>query len=63
MMLFDPEEGPSIKGGSVAGKQEWGREIMKDNEEDNECKSKTKTEFEECQVVPGMRPEKGHLSP
>jgi hypothetical protein len=32
MMLFDPEVGPSIKGGNVAGRQGEGREIMRDNE-------------------------------
>jgi hypothetical protein len=35
MMLFDPEVGPSIKVGNVAGKQGEGREI-------NECFSETK---------------------
>jgi hypothetical protein len=35
MMLFDPELGPSIKGGNVAGRQGKGREIMRDNEGDN----------------------------
>jgi hypothetical protein len=35
MMLFDPEVGPSIKRGNVAGRQGGGREI-------NECYSKTK---------------------
>jgi hypothetical protein len=32
---------------------------------DNECKSETnkKTGFEECQVAPGARPDKGHLTP
>jgi hypothetical protein len=28
MMLFDPEVGPSIKGGNVAGRQGERREIM-----------------------------------
>jgi hypothetical protein len=32
MMLFDPEEGPSIKEGCVAGRQGGRREIMSDNE-------------------------------
>jgi hypothetical protein len=32
MMLFDSEEGPSIKVGNVAGRQRRGREIMSDNE-------------------------------
>jgi hypothetical protein len=36
-MLFDPEVGPSIKGGNVAGRQGWGGEIMRDNE----CSSET----------------------
>jgi hypothetical protein len=35
MMIFDPEAILSIKGGSVAGRQERGREI-------NECYSETK---------------------
>jgi hypothetical protein len=35
MMLFDPEVGPSSKGGTVAGRQGGGREI-------NECYSETK---------------------
>jgi hypothetical protein len=37
------------------------REIMRDNE----CNSETnkKNGFEECQVTPGVRPEKGHPSP
>jgi hypothetical protein len=33
---------------------------------DNECNSETtnkKTGFEECQVAPGARPDKGHLAP
>jgi hypothetical protein len=39
MMLFDPEEGPNIKGGNVAGRQGGGREkmIMRNNE----CYSET----------------------
>jgi hypothetical protein len=36
MMLFDPEVGPSIKLGNVAGRQGGGREIMRDNKGDNE---------------------------
>jgi hypothetical protein len=36
MMFFDPEVGPSIKEGNVAGRQRGGREIMRDNERDNE---------------------------
>jgi hypothetical protein len=45
----------------VAGWQGGEREIMTDNE----CISKTneKTRFEERQVAPGTRPEKGHLAP
>jgi hypothetical protein len=35
MMLFDPEVGPSIKGGNKAGRQGGRREI-------NECYSETK---------------------
>jgi hypothetical protein len=35
MMLFDPEEGPSIKRGNVARRQGGRREIMRDNEGDN----------------------------
>jgi hypothetical protein len=35
MMLYDPEVGPSIKGGNVTGRQRGGREI-------NECYSETK---------------------
>jgi hypothetical protein len=30
MMLSDPEEGLSIKGGNVAGSQGGGREIMRE---------------------------------
>jgi hypothetical protein len=66
MMLFDPEVGLSIKGCNVAGRQGGGREIMRDNEGDNEYNSETnkqKNGFEECQVAPGGRPEKGHLAP
>jgi hypothetical protein len=29
---------------------------------DNECSRQT-NRFEECQVAPGARPEKGHLAP
>jgi hypothetical protein len=36
------------------------REITRDNECNSETKQKTGSE--ECQVVPGMRPEKGHLT-
>jgi hypothetical protein len=36
MMLFDPEVGPSSKWGNVAGMQGGGREIMRENEGDNE---------------------------
>jgi hypothetical protein len=36
MMLFYPEVGLSINGRNVAGKQGWGREIMRGNERDNE---------------------------
>jgi hypothetical protein len=36
MMLFDPEVGLSIKGGNVTGRQGEGKEIMRDNEGDNE---------------------------
>jgi hypothetical protein len=32
MMLFDPEVGLSIKGGTVAGREGGGREIMGGNE-------------------------------
>jgi hypothetical protein len=35
-MLFDSEKGSSIKEGNVAGRQGGGREIIRDNEEDNE---------------------------
>jgi hypothetical protein len=60
MMLFDPEVSPSIKGENVAGRQGGGREIMRDNE----CNSEAgKIRLEECQVAPGMRPEKSHLAP
>jgi hypothetical protein len=46
MMLFDPEVGPSIKGGNVAGRQEWGREIMRDNEYNSKTKqNKTKMDL------------------
>jgi hypothetical protein len=62
MMLFDPEEGPSIKRGNVTGRQGGGREIMRDSERDNECNSEMKSRFEECQVAPRTRPEKGHLA-
>jgi hypothetical protein len=42
MMLFDPEVGPSIKGGNKAGRQGGRREI-------NECYSETKkNEDGEC---------------
>jgi hypothetical protein len=44
----------------VAGRQGEGREIMRDNESNSETK---KTRFEECQVAPEARPEKGHLAP
>jgi hypothetical protein len=44
-MLFDPEVGPSIKGGNVAGRQGGGREI-------NECYSETK-ENQSWGVLPG----------
>jgi hypothetical protein len=49
----------------VSGRQLRGREIMRGNERDNECnrKQKIKSRFEECQVAPGVRPEKGHLTP
>jgi hypothetical protein len=46
--------------------QEGEREIMRDDERDNECNSKTNRQnnrFEECHRAPGMRPEKGHLTP
>jgi hypothetical protein len=36
MMLFGPEEGTSIKEDNVAGRQGGGREMMRDNEGDNE---------------------------
>jgi hypothetical protein len=36
MVSFDPEEGLSIKRRNVAGRQGGGRDIMRDNEEDNE---------------------------
>jgi hypothetical protein len=36
VMLFDPEIGPSIKVGNVAGRQGRRREIMRDNEGDIE---------------------------
>jgi hypothetical protein len=36
MMLFDPEVVPSIKKQNVAGRQGGEKEIMRDNEEDNE---------------------------
>jgi hypothetical protein len=47
----------------VAGMQGGGREIMRDNEGDNECNSKTTDppKFEECQIAPGVRPKKAHL--
>jgi hypothetical protein len=32
MMLFDPNVGPSIKGGNEVGKQGGGKEIINDNE-------------------------------
>jgi hypothetical protein len=58
MMLFDPEVGLSIKGGSVAGRRE--------GKGGNECNSETnrkENRFEECQVAAGVRPEKSHLTP
>jgi hypothetical protein len=60
MMLFDPEVGLSIKGGNVTGRQGEGKEIKRDNE----CISETNKEnkFEECHIIPGVRPEKGHLA-
>jgi hypothetical protein len=39
-MLCDPEMGLSIKGGNVAGRQEGGREIMRDNECNSETEKK-----------------------
>jgi hypothetical protein len=56
MILFDPEVGPRIKGGNVAGRQGGGREIMRENE----CNSKTIKK--ECHIAPGVKPEKGHLA-
>jgi hypothetical protein len=50
----------------VAGSQGGVREIMIDNEEDNECnseKTNKKNRFEEFQVLHRIRPEKGHLAP
>jgi hypothetical protein len=51
----------------VAGRQGGGREIMRDNECNSETTTTTTTKkknrFEECQVAPGARPEKGHLTP
>jgi hypothetical protein len=53
----------------MAGRQGGGREIMRDNmgDRDNECNSETKNKqkirLEACHVVPGVRPEKGHLTP
>jgi hypothetical protein len=44
MMLFDPEVGPSIKGGNVAGRQA--------EEEINECQSETK-ENQSWGMLPG----------
>jgi hypothetical protein len=51
--------------GSVAGSQGVGREIMRDNEKDNEYNSERNKNprFEECHIAPGVRPEKGHLTP
>jgi hypothetical protein len=39
------------------------REIMKDNECNSETNKQKKPRFEECQVAPGARPEKGHFAP
>jgi hypothetical protein len=45
----------------VAGRQGGsGRELTRDSE----CNSETeKSGFEECHIAPGVRPEKGHLTP
>jgi hypothetical protein len=51
------------KAGSVAGRQRGGREIMRDNKGNSEITTTKKTGFEGCQVAPGLRPEKGHLTP
>jgi hypothetical protein len=58
---LSPRRGPSTKGGTVTGRKVEGREIMRDNE----CNSETnkKNGFEECYIAPGVRPEKGHLTP
>jgi hypothetical protein len=50
----------------VAGRQGGGSEIRDnegDNEYNNETNKQTKNRFEEYQVAPGVRPEKGHLAP
>jgi hypothetical protein len=51
----------------VAGSQGGAREIIKDSEGDNEYNSETNKQtedrLEECQVQPGARLEKGHLTP
>jgi hypothetical protein len=39
------------------------REIMRDNECNIKTEQNNINRFEECQVAPGMRPEKGHLVP
>jgi hypothetical protein len=39
------------------------REIMRDDDCNSKTKTKTKkTEFEECQIAPGMTPKKGYLT-
>jgi hypothetical protein len=45
--------------GRKAGKGK--REVMRDNQCNSET-NKQKNGFWECQVPPGVRPEKGHLS-
>jgi hypothetical protein len=57
---------------NVAGTKGGRREIIRDNEGDNEYNIKIKQNkieqqqqngFEECQVTPGESPEKAHLAP
>jgi hypothetical protein len=46
--------GPGIKGGSVEGRQGRGREIMS---------ATVKQRKQSWGMLPGVRPEKGHLTP
>jgi hypothetical protein len=57
MMLYDPEEGQSIKGENAAGRQGGGREIISDNE----CYSETKKN-RIWGMSPGVKPDKCYLA-